>query len=66
MAAASSFNGFTPTEKMYVCSVQPEFFEGLIAGPTGAETATVSAEPSKFAAAKDAESEEKKEDVVCC
>jgi diaminopimelate decarboxylase len=33
MAAASSFNGFTPTEKMYVCSVQPEYFEGLIAGP---------------------------------
>ena len=33
MAAASSFNGFTPTEKMYVCSVQPEYFEKLIAGP---------------------------------
>lgn len=33
MAAASSFNGFTPTEKMYVCSVMPEYFEGLIAGP---------------------------------
>ena len=37
MAAASSFNGFEPTEKMYVCSVQPEFFEGLIAGPPEAE-----------------------------
>lgn len=33
MAAASSFNGFTPTEKMYVCSVQPEYFQELIAGP---------------------------------
>ncbi|CAB9516488.1 Antizyme inhibitor 1 [Seminavis robusta] len=33
MAAASSFNGFEPTEKMYVCSVQPEYFEELIAGP---------------------------------
>mmetsp|Transcript_25953 Transcript_25953/g.43289 ORF Transcript_25953/g.43289 Transcript_25953/m.43289 type:complete len:340 (+) Transcript_25953:3423-4442(+) len=33
MAAASSFNGFMPTEKMYVCSVQPEYFESLIAGP---------------------------------
>ena len=33
MAAASSFNGFTPTEKMYVCSVMPEHFEDLIAGP---------------------------------
>jgi len=26
-AAASDFNGFTPTEKFYVCSVQPEHFE---------------------------------------
>lgn len=34
MAAASSFNGFEPTEKMYVCSVQLEFFESLIAGPS--------------------------------
>jgi len=33
MAAASSFNGFTPTEKFYVCSVQPEDFEELLAGP---------------------------------
>lgn len=33
MAAASSFNGFTPSEKFYVCSVQPEYFEQLIAGP---------------------------------
>lgn len=30
MAAASSFNGFTPTEKFYVCSVQPEYFEELL------------------------------------
>jgi len=34
MAAASSFNGFTPSEKFYdVCSVQPEFFEQIVAGP---------------------------------
>jgi diaminopimelate decarboxylase len=33
MAAASSFNGFVPTEKFYVCSVQPEYFEDLIKGP---------------------------------
>jgi hypothetical protein len=30
MAAASSFNGFTPTEKFYVCSVQQKFFNSLI------------------------------------
>ncbi|GKY99228.1 hypothetical protein MPSEU_000878100 [Mayamaea pseudoterrestris] len=33
MAAASSFNGFTPSEKIYVCSVQPQYFEALAAGP---------------------------------
>jgi hypothetical protein len=33
MAAASSFNGFTPSEKFYVCSVQPAYFEALAAGP---------------------------------
>ena len=33
MAAASAFNGFTPTEKFYVCSVQPEHFENIIKGP---------------------------------
>jgi hypothetical protein len=37
MAAASSFNGFTPTEKFYVCSVQPEYFERLMAGPVTEE-----------------------------
>ena len=37
MAASSSFNGFTPTEIFYVCSVQPEYFEGLIKGPDGDE-----------------------------
>ena len=37
MAAASSFNGFTPTEKLYVCSVQPEYFEALIKGPVDAQ-----------------------------
>jgi len=35
MAAASCFNGFNPSEKLYVCSVQPEYFEKLIAGPPG-------------------------------
>lgn len=33
MAAASSFNGFAPSEKLYVCSVQPEYFEAMIQGP---------------------------------
>lgn len=33
MAAASSFNGFTPSEKLYVCSVQPQYFEAMAAGP---------------------------------
>jgi Pyridoxal-dependent decarboxylase, C-terminal sheet domain len=37
MAAASSFNGFTPTEKLYVCSVQPEYFEAMIKGPADAQ-----------------------------
>ncbi|KAL3908897.1 MAG: hypothetical protein SGILL_008306 [Bacillariaceae sp.] len=33
MAAASSFNGFEPTDRFYVCSVQPEYFEDMIKGP---------------------------------
>jgi hypothetical protein len=33
MAAASSFNGFAPSEKLYCCSVMPEYFEEIIAGP---------------------------------
>lgn len=37
MAASSAFNGFTPTEKFYVCSVQPEYFEDMIKGPDAAE-----------------------------
>merc|ERR1719215_1153903 len=32
-AAASTFNGFTPTEKFYVCSVMPEYFKKLALGP---------------------------------
>lgn len=32
-AAASTFNGFEVSEKFYVCSVQPEYFEKMIAGP---------------------------------
>jgi ornithine decarboxylase len=34
-AAASSFNGFSPSERFYVCSVLPEYFEDMIAGPAG-------------------------------
>lgn len=30
MAAASSFNGFHPSEIFYVCSVQPEYFDSII------------------------------------
>ena len=33
MAAASSFNGFVPSDRFYVCSVLPEYFETLIEGP---------------------------------
>jgi len=33
MAAASAFNGFQPSERFYVCSVMPEYFEALIKGP---------------------------------
>lgn len=33
MAAASSFNGFQPSGRFYVCSVMPEYFEALIRGP---------------------------------
>ena len=73
MAAASAFNGFTPTDKMYVCSVQPEYFEGLIAGPTEAETSTPVMESGSSQVSKersvpsddDAVNEEKKEDVMC-
>ena len=32
-AASSTFNGMERSEKFYVCSVQPEFFESIIAGP---------------------------------
>jgi diaminopimelate decarboxylase len=32
-AAASAFNGFSPSQKIYVCSVMPEYFERIIAGP---------------------------------
>jgi len=39
-AAASGFNGFEPSEKVYVCSVQPEYFEALAAGPEQVEEET--------------------------
>ena len=32
-AAASGFNGFAPTQKIYICSVMPKYFERIIAGP---------------------------------
>ena len=33
MAAASSFNGFAPSEILYVCSFLPDYFEAMIMGP---------------------------------
>lgn len=69
MAAASSFNGFTPTEKMYVCSVQPEYFEGLIAGPeseTPTTTVTVDAKVVPVAVTPGDVEEKKKDDELVC
>jgi diaminopimelate decarboxylase len=40
MAAASAFNGFTPSEKFYVCSVAPDYFDALIKGPSTADSET--------------------------
>jgi len=40
MAAASNFNGFDLSEKFYVCSVQPEFFEDILAGPIETDKAS--------------------------
>jgi hypothetical protein len=57
MAASSSFNGFVPSEKFYVCSVQPEYFEALIAGP---EVVDDENEDEKKKESEDAD--EKKED----
>eukprot|EP00529_Nitzschia_sp_RCC80_P014652 CAMPEP_0113458968 /NCGR_PEP_ID=MMETSP0014_2-20120614/10198_1 /TAXON_ID=2857 /ORGANISM="Nitzschia sp." /LENGTH=722 /DNA_ID=CAMNT_0000350513 /DNA_START=281 /DNA_END=2452 /DNA_ORIENTATION=- /assembly_acc=CAM_ASM_000159 len=37
MAAASSFNGFEPSEKVYVCSIHPEYIETMMAGPDAVE-----------------------------
>ena len=37
MAAASSFNGFSPSEKVYVCSIRPEIIEKMMAGPDAVE-----------------------------
>jgi diaminopimelate decarboxylase len=45
MAASSSFNGFTPSTRFYVCSVQPEYFEDLVKGPD--EKATTESEEKK-------------------
>jgi Pyridoxal-dependent decarboxylase, C-terminal sheet domain len=60
MAAASSFNGFTPSEKFYVCSVMPEYFEAMIAGPEANAEAEAEALDSKLAALEPG-CEEKKE-----
>ena len=38
MAASSTFNGFEPSDKFYVCSIPPEYMEALIAGPNDPET----------------------------
>jgi hypothetical protein len=35
MATASSFNGYNPSDKSYVCSAQPKYFEETIKGPEG-------------------------------
>jgi diaminopimelate decarboxylase len=40
MAAASAFNGFTPSEKFYVCSVAPDYFDTLIKGPGTSDSET--------------------------
>jgi diaminopimelate decarboxylase len=40
MAAASAFNGFTPSEKFYVCSVAPDYFDALIKGPSNTDSET--------------------------
>lgn len=69
MAAASSFNGFTPTEKMYVCSVQPEYFEGLIAGPESEATTAAAATVDAKVPVSQVDAgmvEEKKDDELVC
>lgn len=38
MAASSSFNGFAPSDKFYVCSIPPEYMEALVAGPNVEES----------------------------
>ena len=40
MAAASAFNGFMPSEKFYVCSVAPDYFDALIKGPSDTDSET--------------------------
>jgi Pyridoxal-dependent decarboxylase, C-terminal sheet domain len=53
MAAASSFNGFVPSDRFYVCSIQPDYFHGIIEGPDGGDAADA-------AVAADAVEDEKK------
>lgn len=64
LPAASTFNGFAPAEKMYVCSVQPEFFEGLFAGPPELESTTEMAEEKDGNKVVELEDEEKKDEEV--
>jgi Pyridoxal-dependent decarboxylase, C-terminal sheet domain/Pyridoxal-dependent decarboxylase, pyridoxal binding domain len=47
MAAASSFNGFTPSEKFYVCSIPPDYFDALIKGPSDVYTETNDSDEKK-------------------
>jgi hypothetical protein len=47
MAAASSFNGFTPSEKFYVCSVQPDYFDALFKGPGAVDVETDNTDEKK-------------------
>ena len=47
MAAASAFNGFNPSEKFYVCSVAPDYFDALIKGPSDTDSDTNETEEKK-------------------
>ena len=48
-AAASDFNGFTPSDKFYVCSVQPEHFEQYMASNGPKEDSSVGSGEEKKA-----------------
>jgi diaminopimelate decarboxylase len=59
-AAASDFNGFTPSDKFYVCSVQPEHFEQYMTSNGPKERAEDSTRNSSVGSTSSAE--EKKAD----